>query len=114
VLLRELGRLYGRGKKLWITEYGYQTRPPDYFGIPPRRQSVFLREAYAIAKRNRRIDMLVWFLLRDEASRPVRGVYGLPGWQSGLMYDQRTNGGATKPAFYRFRCLATRRTATGC
>jgi hypothetical protein len=114
VLLRELGRLYGRGKKLWITEYGYQTRPPDYFGVSPRRQSVFMREAYAIAKRNRRIDMLIWFLLRDEASRPVRGVRGLPGWQSGLMYDQRTNGGAEKPAFYRFRCLAARRAASRC
>jgi hypothetical protein len=114
VLLRELGRLYGRGKRLWITEYGYQTRPPDYFGVSPRRQSVFLREAYAIAKRNRRIDMLIWFLIRDEASRPVRGVFGLPGWQSGLLYDHRTRGGVAKPAFYRFRCLATRRAASRC
>ena len=113
VLLRELGRLYGP-KRLWLTEYGYQTRPPDYFGVSPRKQSVYLRQAYAIAKRNRRIDMLVWFMLRDEPTRRVRGVLGLPGWQSGLLFDTRVNGGSPKPAFYRFRCLALRRSASAC
>ena len=114
VLLSELGRLYGRQKKLWITEYAYQTRPPDYFGVSLRGQSAYLRQAYAIAKRNRRIDMLVWFLLRDEPSNARRGVFGLPGWQSGLLYDWGVNGGAAKPAFWRFRCLAARRSASGC
>ena len=32
-LVKELTRLYGK-KRLWITEYGYQTRPPDrFFGV---------------------------------------------------------------------------------
>lgn len=113
VLLSLLRRLYGP-KHLWITEYGYQTRPPDYYGVSLRGQSAYLRQAYAIAKRHPRIDVLVWFLLRDEATRRVPGVYGLPGWQSGLMYDQRTRRGRAKPAFFRFRCLAVRRSASAC
>jgi hypothetical protein len=32
-LTKLLGKYYGN-KKLWITEYGYQTRPPDrLFGV---------------------------------------------------------------------------------
>ena len=34
VLIKQLNKLYGRGKRLWITEYGYQTSPPDlFFGV---------------------------------------------------------------------------------
>ena len=113
VLLSLLGRLYGP-KRLWITEYGYQTRPPDDYGVSLRGQAAYLREAYALAKRNPRIDMLIWFLLRDEPTRRVPGKLGLPGWQSGLLYDWRTNLGREKPAFARFRCLAARRSAARC
>jgi hypothetical protein len=113
VLTSLLNRLYGP-KRLWITEYGYQTRPPDHFGVSLRGQAAYLREAYVIAKRHPRIDMLVWFLLRDEATRRVPGKLGLPGWQSGLLFDQRTRGGRAKPAFTRFRCLASRRSTARC
>lgn len=90
-LLAELKRLYG-GKHLWITEYGYQTRPPDsIFGVSYAKQSKYLAQAYALVKKNPRIDMLIWFLLRDD--RRVEN-----GWQSGLM----TAGGRKKPAFGTF------------
>ena len=36
-----------------------------------------MKEAYAMARKNPRIDMMLWFLLRDEP--------GLGGWQSGLL-----------------------------
>jgi hypothetical protein len=79
---------------LWITEYGYQTNPPDdIFGVSDAKQSDFMRQAFAIAKRDPRIDMLVWFLLRDEPQ--------LSGWQSGLA----TAAGAKKPAWSTFRTL---------
>jgi hypothetical protein len=113
VLTSLLNRLYGR-KRLWITEYGYQTRPPDYYGVSLGGQAAYVREAYAIAKRHPRIDMLVWFLLRDEPTRRVPGKLGLPGWQSGLLFDQRTYRGRAKPSFAVFRCLARRRSTAAC
>jgi Glycosyl hydrolase catalytic core len=94
-LIRELNRLYGRQMRLWITEYGYQTNPPDrIFGVSLKQQAAYLRQAYRIARRNPRIDMLLWFLLRDE---PAVG-----RWQSGLI----TFKGKRKPAFAAYRATA--------
>ena len=93
-LLRLITRLYGP-KHLWITEYAYQTNPPDRaFGVSRAKQALYLREAFALARRNPRIDMMLWFLLRDEPNVPA-------GWQSGF-YDIR---GRKKPAFNAFRRL---------
>ena len=67
-------RLYGN-KRIWITEYGYQTNPPDrIFGVSFANQARYLTQAYGIAKRNPRIDMFLWFLLRDERLRRPRGL----------------------------------------
>jgi hypothetical protein len=95
-LTRAVSRLYGP-KRIWVTEYGYQTKPPDpFFGVPWARQARYLSQAFKMARRNPRIDMMIWFLLRDERRRP-----GHDGWQSGLM----TVGGRKKPAFTTFRRL---------
>jgi hypothetical protein len=91
-LVAELTRLYGRTKRVWITEYGYQTSPEDAFlGVPWQTQASYLREAFAVARANPRIDLLLWFLLRDEED-PAR-------WQSGLL----TAAGERKPSFLAFR-----------
>ena len=77
-LLAVLQKLYP-GKHLWITEYGYQTKPPDrIFGVSYAKQARYLAQAVAIVRKNPKIDMLVWFLMRDD--RRV-----LAGWQSGFM-----------------------------
>jgi hypothetical protein len=81
--------------RLWVTEYGYQTNPPDrIFGVTNRLQALYLQEAYAIVKSHPKIDMFLWFLLQDE---PLLG-----GWQSGLL----TQSGQKKPAFPAFRSLS--------
>ena len=93
VLINELSRLYGP-RRVWITEYGYQTDPPDgQFGVSWALQAKYLTQAFAIARANSRIDLMLWFLVRDE---PV-----LSGWQSGLM----TSDGRKKPAFTAFQSL---------
>ncbi len=93
VLLEELGRLYGP-RHLWITEYGYQTKPPDsVFGVSWALQARYLTQAFAIARKNPRIDMMLWFLVKDQPD--------LSGWQSGLM----TVDGRRKPAFAAFEHL---------
>ena len=92
-LIKELTRLYGK-KRVWITEYGYQTRPPDRaFGVTYAKQAAYLRQAFGIARKNPRIDMMLWFLLRDQRA--------LGGWQSGLL----TLNGKRKPAFTAFQKL---------
>jgi hypothetical protein len=92
LLIREVTRLYGN-KRIWITEYGYQTNPPDkIFGVPYAKQASYLTQSYAIAKRHPRIDMFLWFLLRDERRLTDEG------WQSGLL----TASGTKKPAFAAF------------
>jgi hypothetical protein len=89
----ELKRLYGN-KRMWITEYGYQTNPPDrIFGVSYTLQARYLREAYTIARKHPRIDMMLWFPLKDEPR--------LSGWQSGLM----TPTSRKKPAFNAFRSV---------
>jgi putative glycosyl hydrolase len=93
LLTREVTKLYGN-KRIWITEYGYQTNPPDrLFGVTYAKQALYLKQAYAIAKKNPRVDMFLWFLLRDE----VR----YDGWQSGLL----TASGRKKPSYNAFASL---------
>ncbi len=90
LLLKLVSQYYGP-KHLWITEYGYQTNPPDKtFGVPYATQAKYLTESYAIARKNPRIDMMLWFLVRDE---PAVG-----NWQSGLS----TATGKKKPAWNAF------------
>jgi hypothetical protein len=92
---RDVRRLFGT-KRLWITEYGYQTPPERFvrFRVTNAQQARYLAQAWAIAKRHPRIDMFLWFMLRDDRNLSL-------GWQSGLM----TAGGARKPAFNTFRSL---------
>ena len=94
VLIRQINRLWGRKMRVWVTEYGYQTSPPDrFFGVRYRAQAKYVHQAFAIARRTRRIDMIVWFLIRDE--------HRLSGWQSGVF----TARGKRKPAYQAFRAL---------
>ena len=98
-LIAEVTRLYGK-KRIWITEYGYQTKPPDpIFGVTLANQAKYLTQAYGIAARHPRIDMFLWFLLRDERQAFIEA-----GWQSGLL----TATGRKKPAFTAFQRLRGR------
>jgi hypothetical protein len=93
-LLAAISHLYGP-RKLWITEYGYQTKPPDFqFGVTWTQQARYLTQAFGIARKNPRITMMLWFLVRDEPD--------LSGWQSGLVTAQ----GKRKPSYDAFRNLA--------
>jgi len=85
---------YWGHKPLWLTEYGWQTNPPDkQQGVSWAKQAAYLKQAYTIARANPRIDMFIWFLLKDEPN--------IAGWQSGLM----TASGTAKPSFKTFMNL---------
>ncbi len=80
------------GKHIWLTEYGYQTNPPDrILGVPQTLQARYIGEAALRVYRAPRVDMLIQFLVRDD---PLAA-----GWQSGFY----TVGGRVKPSYAAFR-----------
>jgi hypothetical protein len=92
-LIKLVTQLYGN-KRIWITEYGYQTNPPDTLvGVSWAKQAKYLTQAFGIARANPRIDLMLWFLLKDDPD--------LGGWQSGLI----TITGRHKPSFAAFEAL---------
>jgi hypothetical protein len=75
-LLTNVSRAFGP-KRIWLTEYGYQTNPPDrMMGVSQAAQARYLGQAALRAYRAPRVDLLIHFLVRDEAS--------VGRWQSGL------------------------------
>ena len=66
-------------KPVWLTEYGYQTRPPDMvLGVPLKRQATMLSLAAMRAWRLPRVTMLIQYLYRDEVA--------LGRFQTGLVF----------------------------
>ena len=46
LLTKELQRLYGN-MRIWVTEYGYQTNPPDtLFGVSTAKQALYMQQAW--------------------------------------------------------------------
>jgi hypothetical protein len=90
-LLRHVSNAFGR-TRIWLTEYGYQTNPPDrVLGVSRALQARYLAEAAHRAYRAPRVDMLIQYLYRDEPDTAR--------WQSGLV----TVSGAAKPALRAYR-----------
>lgn len=79
--------------RLWITEYGHQTRRPAAFGVTAAQQAAYAVRALEIAAANRDVELFVWFVLRDSATT---------SWRSGLL----DLAGRRKPAFARFAAAA--------
>jgi hypothetical protein len=88
-LTREVKRDFGP-KRIWLTEYGYETNPPDPSGVSWTLQSQYLAQAALRAAAAPYVDILVQFMLQDEG-RPN-------GWQSGLI----SSTGQFKPALNSF------------
>jgi len=87
--LEKLIRLSGN-KRIWLTEYAYQTND-RYLGISPALQARYLGEAALRTYLAPRVDMLIHYMVRDDAE-PA-------GWQSGLL----ARSGKAKPAYDAFR-----------
>jgi hypothetical protein len=115
VPIADLGRLeraldatfetYGVHRRipLYLTEYGYQTDPPDPFQIvTPAEQAAYLNGADYIAWRDRRVRSVAQFLLRDSLPSTVYRNPDPRHWdtfQTGLEYAD----GRRKPAFAAYR-----------
>jgi hypothetical protein len=94
---KNLGR-----KRVWLTEFGYQTNPPDIFlGVSPTTQAEYVASAARRVHAAPFVDMLIFFLVRDDAAAE--------GWQSGLT----TVSGVKKPAYTAFRLPLARSSRSG-
>ncbi|GAC1317004.1 MAG: hypothetical protein NVSMB25_03840 [Thermoleophilaceae bacterium] len=80
--LSRRGRLESQRMALWITEFGFQTNPPDPYQSPLRRVPGFMGESEWIAYHNPRVVSYSQYPLVDDPS-PRRG-FG--GFHSGLRY----------------------------
>ncbi|WP_372789929.1 cellulase family glycosylhydrolase [Paraconexibacter sp.] len=114
--LRALGSLMGRvflrygaaipgdgkgGFPLYLTEYGYQTDPPDPTGVSRARQAAYLNQAEWITARNRAVKTLSQFLLFDD--KPVEGATKLQQYGATFQSGLSTDAGRRKPAYAAYR-----------
>jgi len=109
VTLSTIGRLlaavrhdFGARTRIWLTEYGYQTNPPDRFlGVSYAAQARYVSEAALRAYELPRVDVLIHYLVEDEPD--------VARWQSGILtaHDVR------KPAYEAFRFPLAERSRTG-
>jgi hypothetical protein len=77
--------------RIWLTEYGYQTNPPDrMLGVAPALQARYQAEGAYVAYEAPRVDLLIHFLYVDEPN--------IARFQSGLV----TLSGQAKPSLSAF------------
>ena len=82
---QEVDRTYLRGKRLWLTEFGFATVKVSEYSmfVSEAEQAQYLQDAYRRVRPNKRIGMFVWYFLQDNGQ-----------WGSGLLKQD----GKAKPA----------------
>jgi hypothetical protein len=103
-LLSELGR---RGRiaaplPVYVTEYGYETNPPDPRGVSLEQQADYVGQSTYLAWRRPDVDSVAQFLLQDigpDPRQPVSSAHRWDDYQTGLL-DYH---GHSKPALQAFR-----------
>ena len=89
-----LDKWFGRKNiPVWITEYGSETKPGEPKGVTESQQATYVSQAIDIAKKDKRVPMFIWFVMKDSAGSL---------WQSGIY---RNTGGA-KPSQPKFAAAA--------
>jgi hypothetical protein len=85
--------LPGRHKQLWVTEFGYDSNPPNPGGVSLTRQAMFLEQAmYTFWQEG--VSTAVWYLIRDQAAGFAQNTY-----YTGLYFYN----GTAKPVVEAFR-----------
>ena len=76
-----IDRTYLRGKKIWLTEYGFGTAPvpqnPKFFTL--QQQADFIVDAFERMRATPRVELMVYYFLRDHRD-----------WKSGLIDEEGT------------------------
>jgi hypothetical protein len=78
---------------IWITEYGFETKPAEPAGVTLAQQAAYARQSLRLATQDDYVKMFIWFIFRDDPTST---------WQSGLLAENSTK----KPAFNAFKNAA--------
>ena len=100
-LITEVRRAFGN-KRIWLTEYAYQTHPDrSVLGVSKATAARYMSEATRRVYAAPYVDMLIHFLVRDDTY--------MAGWQSGL-FDAK---GRIKPTYRSFQFPLTQSARSG-
>lgn len=92
-----------RAKQLWATEMGWDTRPPNPFGLRPWTQARYLNDSLFVLWRTG-VSHAINFLLRDRGGQRARRLVDPQRRQSGVWFRGRTSRrDRTKPSFLAMR-----------
>jgi hypothetical protein len=86
---KDLNKWYKRTVPIWITEYGFETKPAEPRGVSLSAQASYATLSMNTLRRIPTVKMLIWFIFRDDPTSI---------WQSGLL----NRNGSKKPAFTSF------------
>jgi polysaccharide biosynthesis protein PslG len=75
--------------RIWITEYGFETKPGEPKGVTLAQQAAYTKQTMAYVSASPYVDMFIWFIFRDDPTST---------WQSGLENQDNSR----KPAFATF------------
>jgi hypothetical protein len=89
----DLKKWYGRAVPLWITEYGFETKPGEPRGVSSSAQASYVTQSINIVRRLPNVEMFIWFIFRDDPTST---------WQSGLV----NRNGTKKPSYTSFSVAA--------
>jgi hypothetical protein len=95
----ESARAIPRGTAIYLTEFGVQSKPNKYEGVPVSVQAEYDAISEHIAYNNPRVAAFSQYLLKDDAlgGKPGASVHGgTVGFQTGLEYSS----GSPKPLYY--------------
>ncbi len=88
-----------RGLGIYLTEFGIQSTPDPFVGVPLARQAEYLATAEHMAYVNPRVKSFSQYLLHDDRPRPGSRAARYSGFESGL----RRSDGRPKPSYDGFR-----------
>ena len=91
--LRSKKRIQRSSMPIWITEFGFQTNPPDRYASPIKKVPGFMGQSEFLAFKNRRVASYSQYPLIDDKGRDT-------GFQSGLRFS---SGRKKKGVFDAFR-----------
>jgi hypothetical protein len=75
--------------KIWVTEYGFETKPGEPKGVTNAQQAAYTKQTLAAVQQSPYIYMFIWFIFRDDPTST---------WQSGIENEDNSK----KPAFAAF------------
>jgi Cellulase (glycosyl hydrolase family 5) len=75
--------------KIWVTEYGFETKPGEPKGVTDAQQAAYAKQTLAEVAQSPYIYMFIWFIFRDDPTST---------WQSGIENQDNSK----KPAFATF------------